>query len=546
MSPQTRWALVLGVLVVLAVFGPTVAADYVYDDHLLIRLNYETTTLAQPWRFFGQGLWAGTPTFAPPGMYYRPLMALSVAVDRALFGLVPGPAHLHSLLWHMLGTGALLGLLHRLELPAMASVAGALVFALHPAQVEPVVFLSARNDLMAGALVLGGVALLLGAPGARVSRRGLVLGGLCLLAAGLSKESALLAPVVLLVLSVVVRRRAPQGGALGIALGAVGSVVLMRALAGVGTPPNAGLARVLAAAPDALLWWCRVVVWPVDLVPGMALLWPPARPWWALVVVVVFVGVLVRSGGRRALGGLALSALTLAPALPAVAHTGLVPDRYLYLPMAGLGIAVAAALAPLTPRMVALFAGGLGLVLALLSATTVPRWQDDTALWTATLARMPTPHVAASFAKVLELEGDLDQAAEWYGRALVAPIPARHACWNIARVHLLIGDPLSAARMGEQALTVGCPLDPELLAPTALAHALIGEWDLAEQRASMVGEDPTGQAIVVRVTAAARRGDLGPFYAAAGDAEADQAALARQVVVLLDSAGEPSAVPALR
>ncbi len=334
-------------------------------------------------------------------------------------------------------------------------------------------------------------------------------------------------------------------GGLGLAAGAVAVVGALRLAGGIGLPPKAELGRVLAALPPVAAWWAGVLAWPVDLVPGMHLVWaPPPGPVQLAGAAggAALVGAGVLAGGRRAILGLCIAVFGLVPALAAVAQTGIVPDRYLYLPLAGLALVLAAALERLPPRaLAALVPVGLGL--ALLSARTVPTWQSDRVLWTTTLAVMPTPHAAAALAKVVELEGELDEAAALYRRALVPPTPAPHACWNIARLQLQRGDPAAAARDGLAALDAGCPRDPELLAPTALGLVVGGAWDRAEALALDVpeGGDPTGQAVLVRLAVGLHRGETGGIAAVAGPDPARQRALGAQVDRLLAAAGDTAA-----
>lgn len=541
---SAHWRRGLGLLglVCLAVFLPLLAAGHVFDDDLLILQNTELDSLSRPWRFFVQPLWAGTPRLEPPGLYHRPLMVLSLALDRALFGTAPGPAHLHSLLWHLAAVGGLAALLRRAGLGAGPALLGLVVFALHPIQVEPVAFLSARNDTMAAALVLWGLAGLLRE---RV-RWGAVAASF--LGACLSKESALLVvvlvPLLGLLHSELPRRRWVIGGA--VAAGAAGLVVLLRLVGGIGSPPLVSLARVVDAAPSALAWWAGVVLWPVDAAPLLHLSWAP-EPSWALVLLAALsVAGLALLAGRRGLLGLALIAASLGPALLGVAQTGQVPGRYVYLPLAGLGLLVALAAQGRVRGPWA--AAGLGGVLAVLSARQVPVWQSDEALWSTVTERQPSSFSEAALAKTLELEGDREAAAVHYARALDPGPPAAHACWNIARNELAMGDFAGAAAAGQAALDAGCAPDPELVAPAAVGLVAVGRFDDAAALAARVlpGPDPTGLLVLVGLAVELHRGDAAGLKAVAGPNPERQRALAAQVDRLLAAAGDEAARALLR
>ena len=85
---------------------------------------------------------------------------------------------------------------------------------------------------------------------------------------------------------------------------------------------------------------------------------------------------------------------------------------------------------------------------------------------------------------------------------------------------------------------MGCEPSPELVAPLALAHALVGDWDAAIRRSTSVGRDPTGKAVVANLAARAATGDVDPLRIAVGAAsKAEGASLRAQVMQVLDYGG---------
>jgi hypothetical protein len=92
------------------------------------------------------------------GFEYLPVRDLSLCLDHALWDRSPGGYHAQNLAWFMLCC-LLVGSLYRTlfaasdntairERGAMLALASTLVFALHPLQVEPVAFITARNALL--------------------------------------------------------------------------------------------------------------------------------------------------------------------------------------------------------------------------------------------------------------------------------------------------------------------------------------------------------------------------------------------------------------
>ncbi|MFT4979839.1 MAG: hypothetical protein ACI8S6_005751, partial [Myxococcota bacterium] len=409
------------------VFLPILAAGFVWDDNVLVVENLLTDSWSKLPALLTTSLWGSTPT-PGEGNYYRPLLLVSLLFDRSLFGLSPAAHHAHSLLWHLLAVGLGWRLLRR-WLPPGAAAAGLALFAVHPLQVEPVAFIAARNDLMAAALLL---AALLALGRDKLTSRYLIGGGLAIAAAALCKESVLLAPA--LYAAVELARTGRLGTLRGHAAVIVGLAVAVcaRILSGVGLPARADAEHLFAATPRLLALYAERLLVPCDLLPGLNLAWPPSMPWWALCVAVLLcVGAILR-GRRQALAGLLFAALSLAPAAPAVAHVAAVPDRYAYLPLLGLGMALAATLRGASMPI----ALGLWALLGALSAWTLPAWTSDITLWSAAHARHGTAYTAAVLARVVESDtGDLDAAAALYAVATAAPMPMQEACFSITTIH---------------------------------------------------------------------------------------------------------------
>ncbi|HNC95308.1 MAG TPA: hypothetical protein PKW90_04230, partial [Myxococcota bacterium] len=162
---------------------PALRSGYFWDDRSLILQNPALGDLSA---IFGQDLAHREGAAATP--FYRPMMLLSLSVDQLLAPANPLFAHLHSLGWHLLGV-ALLGSLVQRRLGEEAALGAMLIFGLHPIQSEAVLWLSARNDPMVAAGVVGALLCF--------DRGSWLGGGLLALFAGLSKEQALLLPVAL-------------------------------------------------------------------------------------------------------------------------------------------------------------------------------------------------------------------------------------------------------------------------------------------------------------------------------------------------------------
>ena len=87
----------------------------------------------------------------------------------------------------------------------------------------------------------------------------------------------------------------------------------------------------------------------------------------------------------------------------------------------------------------------------------------------------------------------------------------------------------------EEALEAGCEPSAELVAPLALAYALTGDWPKALQRSAKVDTDPTGKAILARLSAQAAMGDVQPLLDATSGPDGER--LLAQVMLVLRRGG---------
>jgi len=424
----------LGLLAILlltaAVYWRGLDGELVYDDTLLIARNPSITSLANLPRLLGSGYWDFLDVREAEYIgYWRPLTAIVQALVWPFAGSRPFPYHLVSLVTHLGAVAAAFLIARRLASPWIAG-ATALLFALHPAHVESVAWISALNDPLFGCLALFSIERFL-AWRARGSR-GIPLASLvCFALALLAKELAA-ALVPLLVLLDLLGPRA-DGEASSPA-----TLQLPAPLARVFTAPPAPLraygpfaavsavyllARMLVfASPwagfdrittDFMVSAWRLALLRVELfggaleiltVPLDLNVFRPFRPFLpafdpALVRAFLFSGVylaLLAAAFLRA-RKLALTALLVVPAglLPAlikVQSLGAFPlsDRFLYLPAFGFALGTALLLQHALPRRTATtLVLVLGALYAARSTTRIGVWHDEETLFRASAAQSP-------------------------------------------------------------------------------------------------------------------------------------------------------------
>jgi len=341
---------------------------------------------------------------------WHPLTWISHALDISLFGLNSGWHHVSNLVLHVLNTLLLFGVLRRMTGSIWRSAFVAAIFAVHPLHVESVAWVAERKDVLSALffmLTLGAYVRYVEAPSR--ARYAAVASALAL---GLMAKAMLVTmPMVLLLLDYWPLGRvagAPAGPARRrqrwrelvfekvplLAIVAASSVVTFLVQREGGAvrslesfPLMSRLQNVIVSYAD----YVRLGLWPAGL--GVFYPFPSSLPvnqiavaaavlialtiaaWWLVrrapfvtVGWLWFIGMLVPVIGLVQIGGHARA------------------DRYMYLPLIGLTIAVAwgaVALAKSDGVRRALAVGGAGVVLssAVVAHAQVQYWRDTVTLW---------------------------------------------------------------------------------------------------------------------------------------------------------------------
>lgn len=399
--------LAFGLLFLVALtMGAVLGHDYLsWDDDVFL---YRNPNLSPPtWESLAT-VWTG-----PYARLYVPI-PYTVWWAVARVAGAPGPNgtwlvqpqvyHAVSLGVHLLNVLLAFGLLRRLVRNNWAAAAGALIFGVHPLQVESVAWASELKDLLSGTFSLTALWLYLvslPADGTTAPRRWWLHYGLSTIAfagALLCKPNTVALPVGAAVLALWLARapwrRALGGLLLWLALAAV-HVVLTRSVQSLDPSLDIPLWQRPFVAGDALAFYIGKAFWPVALspdygrAPGVVL----ASAWvWVIWLVPVAVLAAVWSLRRRWPWAMAGTGLFVAALLPAL---GLMPfdfqqystvaDHYAYVAVFGLAIILAGILTVTRWRLGYALCG---IVLALLAAQSnlqVLVWQNNFSFWTHTL-----------------------------------------------------------------------------------------------------------------------------------------------------------------
>jgi protein O-mannosyl-transferase len=367
---------------------------------------------------------------------WHPLTWMSHMLDVQLFGVEAGPHHAVNLALHIANVLLLFGVLWRMTGALWRSGFVAALFALHPAHVESVAWISERKDVLSTFFALGAIwAYVEYVRERRWIWYALVILGLAL---GLmSKPMVVTLPCVLLLLDYWPLRRPLERRLILeklpllalVAASSVATFIAQRRGGAVSGLTALPLASRVGNALVAYLRYIETMLWPAHL----TVLYPYSTDFgWRLVAssaLLVLVTVLIATKGRSRrylLVGWLWYLGTLVPVIGLV-QVGIqaMADRYTYVPYIGLFIIAAWGIPDLVQRyrfgriLLPASAGVVMAGLAVLTHIQVQYWRDSLTLWRH--ADRTTPgdaHVETALGSVLAERGEVAEAASLYEDAL--------------------------------------------------------------------------------------------------------------------------------
>jgi tetratricopeptide (TPR) repeat protein len=384
---------------------------------------------------------------------------------------------------------------------AAVSLLPPLLFALHPLVTEAVCEPTFREDLLVAFFTLSGLLLAMGhSPQAgRDPWRalGCVACSLCAIA---SKESGIAAPVVI-GLYWLLFRRGERGSFWPAAIGGAKLVVLIflaarfllepspsRIFEARPQYPGGSLWAALAIEPRILALYAQLILLPVNLCADYGLYSVRHLPLPVALTVVAALGaaaVLAIRRDRRIALAIALFVVPLLPVSNLVPIYRAAADRYLYLPLAGVALAVGLGfdgpwLASRPWLRERLLIAGLAAAMLLGLATTERQrvWASSLALWDDTFRKNPVAYTAASgLGEALREAGRLPEAERAIREAIRLSDEKRGDAWAALA---LILDAQGRTGDADAALDRAIEVDPKLADPDARVAALAMERSFAD------------------------------------------------------------------
>ena len=490
---------VLLALAILAIYAQTATYGYVaYDDDQYVYKN--------PW--VQAGLTAYNIGWAFTTFFYsnwHPLTWISYMLDFSLFGSNPGAQHLVNVALHLASTLLLFFALTRMTRQPWRCAVVAAIFAVHPLHVESVAWISERKDVLSTFFEM--LTLLLyvrytAKPGTRSYLAVAAAFALSLLA----KPMAVTFPFVLLLLDYWPLRRLDwplKASALRplfmekvplLAMAAVASVLTFLAQRGYGAVVSLNRFPLPARAANAAIAYVSYMVktvWPADL----AVLYPARGPEFGSAVTALLILAALTWAALRwvkprpylAVGWFWYLGM-LVPVIGLVqVGTQAMADRYTYVPMVGLSIAIVWTVAGLVEhrpalRIAAAAATILALVvLAVASYRQATYWKSSRTLFEHTLAvTTDNSIIQNNLGVIMAGEGNTVEAIKLYRKALATAPEYAEAHANLGHQLLNSGQLDQAQSSLIKALDLS-PNSPLAQADMGLLLAARGEFEGARR-----------------------------------------------------------------
>lgn len=501
-----RWAAAATLLVAVVVaHGGAVRGEFHYDD-LFVVVNNPSVRSWQPVRMFTGG---DAVNSERGSAIYRPLMVMSLALNHAISGLDPFGYLATNVALHFLAAWLIVLIGYQVFDDGRWAWGAGLVFALHPLNAEAVNYVTARSSLLATLFALAATWAYIRYVEFRGGTGLLVLAVAAYVAAMLSKESALVLAVPLLIYpwfrsrEAVTPEDAVRAGrtAILVVFFAVLFLALWRMMTAGGVsapgPPSDRPAwTYLEMVGRSLALW--VWPWPLGVDHPLTFLSRFDRGL-AAVLVLGAAGLVgaVAAVGRRvpvAAWGMVWALVGLAPLapLPWLTTVALLQEHRIGFSAAGLSLATAALLremwngvsqqplAPLVRGALICVGATLAVVAVAVDRARSAVWNDDRRLWEEAVRRSPENPIARINLGSAHMMRREYAAAEAEFRALLAIDPTyQRAYYNLGLLDLRREKPDAARVSFERAVRLN-PLDANAQTQLGILALRAGDLPTAE------------------------------------------------------------------
>jgi hypothetical protein len=495
MNPRMSQPLLIRLLIVaatLVTFGGLLSADFTsWDDPFTTasnpHLNPPTLSgLGYHWRHAEYGLYIPV-TYT--GWWVIAHVAHLDQPDARGISLNPSIFHLANVLLHALNALIVFSILRKILKRDWAAGIGALVFALHPIQVEAVSWISGMKDVLCGTFSLAAVWAYLNFTTAESPRRRVfyALGIAFFILGILSKPSAMVVPGLLLAIDYFCVRRPIRAVAYSLtpwfvitAIAAVSAKFFQPAIGIISVPL---WARPLIVG-DSLSFYLYKLALPISLgidygrKPQVVMHQPLFYVEWLIPVAIALLLWRVRRSRPILIAAACVFVIAVSSTLGwtrfLFQYYSTVADHYLYVAMLGPALAVGWLLARTRAQWAYALCAAVLVAYAVLSALQTSTWKSDQALFTQTIANNPKSFagynnlghmyyvVAQQASDPRERDSLLRLAAECFHQSIVANPEYPDAHFNLALTLAVHGDVEAAINEIKESLELRTKMPPEL------------------------------------------------------------------------------------
>jgi len=437
----------------LLIYAKALFSPFIWDDHGLIVNNELIKSPGNLAPIFQRNVLGGSEE-----SFYRPLQMLSYKFDARLWGLNPFGFHLSNILLHAATGIALFFLIDALFAQRAVSFLTALFFLIHPIQTESVVYISSRADLLVALFILLSC---LCYERYLVRGKKRLLAGACVFVAAalLSKEYAVIAPALLVLIHLAHEKRSSWEGLIP-----VGLLAIVYAAGRFGDEVSGAVKTTLMdrlpGSFVALFEYARLLLWPQDLHMGYGLMvftFADLRAWAGLVILgMLCLGAIYWRGRRTVFFACAWFLAALLPVANIYPMNAYMAEHWLYTASIGFYLGVSLMIVGISAPLKHM-AGALVVVLAViygvLTAAQSLVWGEPVAFYQR-IIRLNPSFVQAynNLGAIYAEKGNWQEAELYFKKALAMKAANPEALSNLVRVTQEMGRDQEAMSLMQQTM----------------------------------------------------------------------------------------------
>jgi tetratricopeptide (TPR) repeat protein len=444
--------LLLIIAVVFAAYFHSLSNPFIWDDEALVLKNPLIRTSILTPKIFTSDLYNG---ISAGSNFYRPLQTLSYALDYKLWRFDPLGYHLTNIILQAAASCLVLILFFILTRNPAISLTASLLFALNPLSAEAVAYVSGRAEMLLGICLLASLILFVKSLDSRYGVYLYIFSSLFFILGLLSKELALVFPLVLFAYLFYFKRLDAKGrlSLIPFFLIAAAYLILRLTVLKFLTLRPPALTDVpfylrISVLPEVLLTYFRLLLLPVDLHMSRTLVRPTSFfgfffAWLALGLIVAWcIKIFRNEKGRKVFPFMVFWFFVfILPQSGLLAINAFVSEHFIYLSSLSLFLGLAFILHKyLKPKLFIIISSVFILFYGLLTTSRVYDWKDPLVFYRKIIRYSPDSFQAHNnLGLQYEFRGDLEAAAGEYKKAIAIKPDLLEAHSNLANLYFKKG-----------------------------------------------------------------------------------------------------------